>query len=106
MKNCCPDWNVPAFQQPRPPPPSAINGESADRTAPINAEDDLQQRVKREKDGQYEREDSFFLSPLEDLPLFQYGCETWTDSVHFCVYKQAPQTDVKMQQSLWKFKEK
>lgn len=30
MKNCCPDWNVPAFQQPQPLPPSAINGESAD----------------------------------------------------------------------------
>lgn len=47
MKNCCPDWNVPAFQQPQPLPPSAINGESADWSAPTEDEDDRHERKER-----------------------------------------------------------
>lgn len=46
MKNCCPDWNVPALQQPQTLPPSAINGESADWTAPFKDEDDWRERSR------------------------------------------------------------
>lgn len=49
MKNCCPDWNVPAFQQPQPLPPSAINGESADWSAPTKDEDDWHERERKER---------------------------------------------------------
>lgn len=54
-----------SFPTALPLPPSAINGESADRTAPVTDEDDLNER-ERERDS-FERRGDPILSPLKDL---------------------------------------
>lgn len=81
MKNCCPDWNVPAFQQPQPLPPSAINGESADWTAPTKDEDDLHEKEWWESiTRKTVRERNSGLSPLRTFLCVSMNLE-WTVSI-------------------------
>lgn len=89
---------MPAFQQPHPHlPPSAINGESADWTAPIEDEDDLHERekemerIKREKEKtvrEKEWEKTLVSRLWGPSSVSQFQCEPWMDSLHFCTNKQ------------------
>lgn len=70
-----------------PPPPSAINGESADRFAPIKDEDDLNQREMERQMNRWRERRLWSLTSWGPSSVYLHRYEPWMDNLHFCTNK-------------------